>query len=745
MSPPSASRRVVSFGKFEVDLVARELRKNGAKIHLQDQPFQVLALLLENPGQAVAREELRKRLWSTDTFVDFDNGLNTAINKIREALGDSAESQRFIETLPRRGYRFIAPVAPDGSPASTRDLEPLTSVAPPARQWRLWIISGVAGLFVIATVLLAFLYFHQRPPTSHVVRFEIPVPEKVTGIGSFALSPDGRNLTFIGAAADGRPQLWVRSLDALESHALEGTDDVYGFPFWSPDSRFIVFAVPGKLKKIEVSGAAPITLCDGPHFWGGSWNRDDTIILGSESGIQRLAASGGSPSALTSGAPAVTPSFLPDGRHFVYLRAGSTESQGNPGLYLGSLDTKPKEQSPTRLMPADSSVIFTPSSDPALGYLLFVRGAKGAGTLGTLVAQPFDTRRFEPIGEALPIAEHVPNLGFSASATNTLAYLAQPTTVLATGIPGSIQGQLAWFGRDGKSLGSFGEPGIYRSLALSPDGKKVAFERSGTQSPGIYSLWLYDFERGVTTRFTFDSHLDSDPVWSPDGSQIAFGSNKGGTVDLYRKPSNLSGQEEPLFKSKQDKLPTSWSPDGGFLLYSKVDPQPYELWLLPVGSAGAESKPVLVERAESNQVDGRFSPDGRWVAYFSDESGRNEIYVRPFDISSAVSISAAKAAPATGKWMVSRDGGTSPLWRRDGKEMFYLSLDGMAMAVEVNTSGTMFQAGIPKAMFKMPPGVVFWDVSADGKKFLMAAPSGASATAQPPLTVVLNWQEMLKK
>jgi len=241
----------------------------------------------------------------------------------------------------------------------------------------------------------------------------------------------------------------------------------------------------------------------------------------------------------------------------------------------------------------------------------------------------------------------------------------------------------------------------------------------------------------------FSSGWDTNPIWSPDGSRIGFDSDRSGVFDLYQKTSNLAGEDELVFKSGEPKAPSSWSPDGRFILYFNPIP-PIRLWLLPLGGGEADRKPVLVEHSDFNVAAGRFSPDGRWIAYHSDESGRNEIYVRPFDAPSAMGTSAANGTPVTGKWMVSKDGGSTPLWRRDGKELFYLSLDGTATAVEVSTSG-VFQAGIPKALFKVPHGELYWDVSADGKRFMMAAPSGATSSAPAPFTVVLNWQAGLKK
>ena len=653
--------------------------------------------------------------------------------------------QRCLQKDPKQRLRDIGDARISLDEVLSGAIDPLQASPSAGLANPRWLWPGVAAVLTVIAVAgwLAFLYLRPKAPTAQVQRFEIPFPEKLTLNGGVALSPDGRKLAFVGTGADGQTRLWVRSLETLEEHQLDGTEGAFVQGFWSPDSRFIAFEAQGKLKKIEASGGPALTLCNvASNIFGGAWNRDDKIIYGSSTGIMQVAASGGSPWPITAGGPSGSPSFLPDGRHFVYARI---LTQGPiPTLldtYLGTVDAQPQKQPSKKLLAELSFVVFTPSSDPALGYLLFVRGATVIGGAGTLMAQPFDTRRFELIGEAVPIAEQVSNAAFSASATDVLGYLPGQQAVLPGQGLGEIRGELAWVDREGKALGTFGDPGFYRSLALSPDGKRVALERVDFQNSNIRNIWLYEFARDVTTRFTFDSGWDSNPVWSPDGSRIAFGSMRGGRFDLYEKNSNLGGEDELLLKSGEDKLPSSWSPDGRSLLYNNPLPPNY-IWLLPLGGGGADRKPVPIEHSEFSQGFGRFSPDGRWIAYRSDESGRNEIYVRPFDASSATGTSPANGAPATGKWMVSKDGGISPLWRRDGKELFYLGLDGNAMAVEVDTSGA-FRAGIPKALFKVPLGLQFWEVSPDGKRFLMPSPSAASA--QPPFTVVLNWQAGLKK
>src|SRR5271154_2210768 len=269
----------------------------------------------------------------------------------------------------------------------------------------------------------------------------------------------------------------------------------------------------------------------------------------------------------------------------------------------------------------------------------------------------------------------------------------QPTTPR-----GAIQGRLTWFDRQGKAVGTIGEPGLYRTLSISPDGKRVAVERTDPQTQNK-DIWLLDAASGATTRFTSDPGWDAFPTWSPDGSRIIFTSNRSGVYELYRKSSSGVGNEELLYQSTEGKGPNSWSPDGKFLIYYSLG-QPTHLRLLAVDGP-ADRKPVPLVDPQFSSVTGRFSPDGRWIAYSSNESGKNEISVRPFD---------AATGSAGDPVIVSSGGGTTPLWRGDGKELFYIARDGTATAVDVS-AGATFQAGDPKPLFKVPAGLLFWDVS----------------------------------
>jgi len=586
----------------------------------------------------------------------------------------------------------------------------------PNRKRLVWI--AITALLLLAALPFVIAYIQRAPVTTRAVRSFILPPEKsifnFVGLnaGPVTVSPDGRRLAFVASASEGRNLLWVRPLDALSAQQLAGTEGAF-HPFWSPDSRFLGFFADGKLKKIDAAGGPPITLCEAPMGRGGTWNLDGVIIFAPNNtgALHRVSASGGASSEVTKLDEARGelshrwPCFLPDGRHFLYLGRGSILSEGETAaICVASLDS----QGSKLLLRANSNTAYTQ------GHLLYLRE-------GALLAQPFDARRLETTGDAFPIAEqiqHIPALGrgvFSVSENGVLAYQTGSAT-------GNLQ--LTWFDRSGKPLGVLDDPAPNANPKLSPDGKRLAVVITDPQT-GHPDIWLYELARGIKTRFTFDPAGEREPIWSPDGSRIVFTSNRKGHFDLYQKSANGAGSEELLLESNFDKAPSSFSPDGRFLLYSAVDPKTKaDLWVLPLGG---DRKPFPFLQTEFTESFGQFSPDGRWIAYRSDESRGGEIYVAPFP------------GPG-GQRQVSTAGGRQPRWRGNGKELFYLSPDDKMMAAEVNGQGATLEVGAVRPLFEARQSVTggfLYDVTGDGQRFLINA--AVEQKASSPIILVQNW------
>jgi serine/threonine protein kinase/Tol biopolymer transport system component len=588
-----------------------------------------------------------------------------------------------------------------------------------SRKRLVWSVAAV--LLVAALTLGAYAYFRRVSEETQTVRFSVSPPGSLAGFGTttsgstapVAVSPDGHRLAFVAMGAEGRYLLWIRSLDTLAGQALAGTEGASS-PFWSPDSRFIGFFAGGKLKKIEVSGGPPITLCDAPNNRGGTWGRDGVIVFNPANlvALQKVSESGGVPTAATvlgQGETAhMRPSFLPDGQHFLY-RAYTGTAAGP--IYLASLDSTERKA----LLSVDSQNVFYTQ-----GHVLFLRET-------ALMAQPFDPRHLVLTGEPFPIAEQIQTTGtnppygvFSTSENGVLAY--------QTGTGATAN--LAWVDRTGKQIGVLGDTASYDDIDLSPDGKRASVSISDGKQRDI---WLYDVARGLRTRFTFDPANEFGSIWSPDGSRIVFNSNRKGHFDLYQKASSGAGTEEVLLENNHDKYPTSWSPDNRFILYDTVgDRTGFDIWVLPLSG---DRKPFPFLQTQFNEAPGQFSPNGRWVAYASDESGKAEVYVAPFP------------GPG-GKWQISIGGGDWPRWRPDGAEIFYVAPDNKVMAAPVNGKGTSFEVGVVKTLFQAGAGATIglryrYGVSADGQRFLINTAPAEAASA--PITVVLNWTAGLKK
>lgn len=599
---------------------------------------------------------------------------------------------------------------------------------------RLGRISIVAAVvFALAAIWLAFLHFHeQSPAAAEPVVFQIVAPEKAL-INGISVSPDGRHVAFTARDASSNNYLWVRSLGVLAPRAL-GVQVAPGSAFWSPDSRYIGFATPGNLKlsKIEVSGGAAETICDlSGGLRGATWNPLGVIMYSTvgnfgsaPAALSYVPASGGTPSPVNQVAARFAqfnPSFLPDGQHFLYQQLGSTGDSN--GIFVGSLSEKPEQTSSHRLLAADSAAVYVPpdvGDGSGMGHILFERE-------GTLMAQLFDPGRLELQGEAFSVERDMSG-GirplWSASGTGVLAF--------ENGRAEGSNTHLIWRDSQGRPVGEVGPPSNYRLMQLSFDGKRVVVTKGDEVRGGSQHTWAADLSRGIFSRVNAGDANENSPAISVDG-RVAFASSSNGAAgDIYANQVNGLGMPEPWVKSDPKSRtilhPNGFSADGRFLIYDAHDPQRrQDLWVIPTSG---ERKPIPFLTTPADETFGQFSPDGKWIAYSSDESGRREVYVQGF---------APDRSPATavGKWQVSSAGGDKPRWSHDGKELFYLSADSKLMKVPVK-SGATFEPGKAVALFDVRAAGFFpYDVSPDGR-FLINTPVESDAT-EMPITVVLNW------
>ena len=651
--------------------------------------------------------------------------------------------KRCLEKDPQKRLRDIGDaMALLEEPAA----EPLAPAAVAPSQSRIgmlgWIAAGVA---ILAAGALAFIHFRETPPVAETVRFKAALPDNVsfTPSGISALSPDGRKLAFSALGSDGIPRVWIRSLDSLDAQPLPGAETVPVLAVlnWSPDSRYVVFqGADAKFKKMDISGGPALPLFDAPtEVTGGSWNRDGVILFEIDNNILRVSASGGTPVRVLPERPrgegVAFPAFLPDGRHFLYFRG--SQNADVQGIYLGDLDAKPEQQSQQRLIQATTSPAYAASPDGKSGYILFLRQ-------GTLMAQPFDASHLKLTGEPVPIASQVAALNslghFSVSENGVLAYRA--------GASQGLDGQLSWFDRQGKATLTPAEPARSGAVKVSPDGKRAAVVRIDRQTNNS-DVWIVDLMTGASDRLTFDPATDSNPLWSPDGSQIIWESTRNGGWGIYRKATNGSGNEELLYKGNnfQSMALTDWSRDGKFILFQGTvtgdgKTTGTDVYALSVGpGTSADRQPIPIIQTPASELGGYLSPDSHWIAYMSNESGRTELYVQAFSPGSP---------SGSGKWMVSKGTSGMARWRTDGKELVFLSADGAIMSVDV-TANPVFHASAPKQVFQFPSNVLAlggntpgarMDATRDLQHFLVTVP--AQASSRPELTVVLNWQAALK-
>jgi len=639
----------------------------------------------------------------------------------------------------KRELKWIEANGSHRDPSSIPSLPTAGTAAPISKRERRFWLALCTALFVTAAIVAA-IHFTQKPPAGPPsLQFQVRLPDKVsfTRTSSLELSPDGRSVAFAAVGIDNAVHLWVQSLDGQPARALANTDIGPNVPppFWSPDSRFLVYSGFNKIRKVEVSTGVVEDLCDKPApMVGGSWNSEGVIIIGSNNtGLWKTMAAGGKPVPLTvldaswHEREHELPQFLPDGRHFLYLRV--SEQPERTGIYVGSLDDPPERQSKQRILDTQFGVRFLPTPDGKGGRLLSFRN-------GTVTAQDFDPDKLQLHGQPVIVVERV------GAAYETPQFAVSPTLIVYRPMPPAAPYQLTWIDDEGKRGEAIGD--LRQDIllpVLSPDETKVAYSRiSGTTSNR--DIWLLDLMRGVNMRFTLGKGDNLFPAWSPDGREIIFSSNRDdGHFNLYRKPADGSEPEQLLLNTGKNMFATDWSTDGQSIVYVATDGSSLKssLWMLPLK---ANANPIPLTSSGFSELAGRISADRRWLAYSSDETGRAEVYVREFP--------AAGTARTGGKWIVSRDGGYWPMWRKDGKELRFISGDQTTvMSVSVD-SGRSFEAGVPRVVFRLPSersrtelaGLANLAHSSDVKHLLVPLP--VVQILPPAFTVLVNWAQNAK-
>ena len=701
---PDHRADIFSFGAILYEMLSgRRAFSGGSAIEVMN------AILKEDPPELTATNRRVPR------------GLEQLIRRCLEKKPD----QRF-HSAHDLGYALEALSISSGAQLQTQAALPIQDEARPRLMGSPRLAWAIAAALLLVTLGVIWAYVTSpRSADARVMKFSILPPEK-SSFGQIAVSPDGRHLAFT-AMTGGKLQLWVRALDVVDAKPLTGTQNAL-FPFWSPDSRSIGFFADGWLKKTDVTGGPVQTLCEVPVPLGGTWSREGVILFGQmPAGLLRISATGGEVAQVTTYDRSrqefshLYPTFLPDGRHFLY--SISSEVKETRGVYLGSLDGTVKR----RLLDREPVIKYMPavsgdtSSGP--GWLVFARD-------GALVAQPFDARRLEFSGEPFSVSDQVgSDLGFTSYFTFSVS---DNGVLVFDPSRGRQRQQYRWMDRRGQQIKSLDvDAGIFQ-FWLSPDERRFVADRIDPQT-GTYDLWLYDVTGGNAARFTFGPQHDFGPVWSPDGSRIVWTSSPDGISNLYQKASSLAGEETLFLKSDYTKWPTDWSRDGRLIVYCQIDPKSKtDVWILPVTGAG-EGKPVPAVVTEANEGAGTLSPDQHWLAYVSDMSGRNEVYVQSYP-------------GGGGKRQVSIGGGDNPRWRQDGRELFYYAGDGKLMAAPVK-SGESFETGAAVSLFEFrsgtTPGFQPYAVTSDGQRFLIDAVVEAQPNA--PLTVVVNWPAEAKK
>lgn len=706
--------QLYEFGEFRLDSAARLLTRRGQTVVLTPKSLDLLLTLVRNPGELLDKETLLQSVWP-DSFVE-ENNLADNVFKLRRALGEG-----FIETVPKRGYRFTALVQ---RPQEHQAPTPLPPSEPKKRSSWISALALVAATAMLTALVTSWIHRPSAAPRNPKLHTSILPPEN-TSFGYIALSPDGHWLAFT-ATRENQAQLWLRAMGTGVVRAVEGTSGA-AYPFWSPDSASVGFFSGGRLKRVDVAGGLPATVCEAPSVGtGGTWSAATGSILFTVLGdlrLWRVAASGGTPVEVVSAVPGQTdisePFFLPDGQRFLYLALSGDPNKR--GLYLASLQD-PRGQ---RLMDHDSNAVFVPDDrDHNKGHLLF-------GREGALMTQAFDVAARRLVGDPRRVAERLGTIPGSNVSYRRRNFTATPGGLLLYDPnPARLSAKSVWVDRQGKHLQTLSQLDDVSVALLSPDESRIAVARKDLATNNN-DIWLANAKDGGSlVRFTFDPASDILGIWSPDGRRITWSSTRKGAFDLYQKEATGEGQDVPLLESPLHKFPLEWSPDGKYLLFRQIDPRTrHDIHVLPMFG---DRKPFPYLHSTAMENGATFSPDGRWLAYASDETGRFEVYVESFPSHG-------------GRRQVSPLGGAAPRWRADGRELFYYSADRQLMSLSVLNQAAM-TTGTPSPLFPFGAAgsatIASYAATRDGQRFLLSAIVDSDPGG--PMAVVANWNSGLR-
>jgi serine/threonine-protein kinase len=727
------SKLNVRFGPFELDLLKGELRKDGRKVRLQEQPFQILRMLLEAPGEAVSREEIRKRLWPDETVVEFDHSINAAVRRLRDALRDSADNPRYIKTIARRGYCFIgeaetdhaaqaepAAVVPEKEP-SNRPVE--EAPRPQLLTLRRTIIVPVLLATIILIVLAGAWYKTRsaRPLVTSLqplIRLDVDLgsdPSVRTDRGASAiLSPDGTRLVYMSHS-----KLFTRQLDQAQATELPGTEGARA-PFFSPDGQWVGFFGGGGLNKISIQTKQVIPLCDGSLSNGGSWGEDGNIIAGFDFRLARIPSTGGTPTAVTELATGEIvhrwPQILPGSKAVLFSAYRSLAGLDGSTIEVMSL----RDGRRKTLVRGGTWGRYLPS-----GHLVYI-------DQGTLFVIPFDPDRLEVRGTPMPVLEEVAY--DAALGAAQIDFSRTGAVVYRNGRTASGLVTVQWLDEPGNTRPVLPVPGNYLSPTLSPDGNRLALTLSG-------DLWEYELGRGRMTRLTFGGGY-SNPVWTADGRYILFRALSQRALGIWWIRTDGTGQPQQLTRSNNPQLPWSFPADGKRLAFNELSAANIDdIWTVPVESSSSglrAGKPELFLKNSFHERGPAFSPDGRWMAYQSNESGRYEVYVQAFP-------------DGHSKRRISSDTGTYPAWSRNGRELFFRTngAHNQLMVASIEERGDSLAVETPRVWFgeRIPTfaSTKSYDPAPDSKRIVALLPADTPEEPHDRVIFLLNFFDELRR